>query len=107
PLQVSRAGQRTAQEHLHRDKATEADLPGFVNHAHSAAGDFLKQFILAALPRELELRHQRPDGARLQVQRAAESADRAKALRGMGGRGRSALWTARGRWHRGLLVVGY
>src|SRR5207253_3192544 len=79
----------------------------FTNDAHSASGDFLKEFVLARLSRELVLRHQRPDGARLQFQRAAEGAERAKTLRGIGGQGRSAFRTAHRRGHRCLRVVGY
>ena len=101
-----RCGTIGAQEFEGND-AIEADLAGFINDAHSAAGDFRKQLVFARLPRKVVLKDQRPGGARLQFQRAAEGADRAKALRGIGGQGRLALRTGRRRGHRCPLVVGY
>ena len=35
------------QDHFQCDDAVEADLPGLVNHAHSATGDFFEQFVVA------------------------------------------------------------
>lgn len=33
-------GQRAGEEELHREVAVQAKLPGAIDHAHAAAGDF-------------------------------------------------------------------
>ena len=41
--------QLTSQDHLESDDAVQAYLPGLVDHAHAAAGDFFQQFIIAEI----------------------------------------------------------
>ena len=47
PLHVCGAGQLAGQNHLHGDGAIQTDLAGAIDYAHSAAGDFLQQFVVA------------------------------------------------------------
>jgi len=54
-----RAGQRTEQEKLHRDDAVQADLPGSIDNAHSAATDFLHKFVVGEAAQGGELREWR------------------------------------------------
>src|SRR5262245_24967636 len=49
-LDVGDAGELTGQDHLYRDRSMKADLPRLVDHAHSTAGDFLEEFVVAEMP---------------------------------------------------------
>ena len=48
-LHVCGAGQLAGKDHFDGNGAVEADLPGFINHAHAAAGDLLQQFVIAEI----------------------------------------------------------
>ncbi len=49
PLDEFGRGQAAGQDHLEGDKTVQTDLPGLVDHAHGAAGDFLDQFVIAEI----------------------------------------------------------
>ena len=46
-LHVVRVGQPAGEDHLKRDRAIERDLAGAIHDAHTAAGHFDEQFIIA------------------------------------------------------------
>ena len=46
-LDVVLAGQRPLEDHLHRDDAVQADLPGLIDDAHAASGDLVEQLVVA------------------------------------------------------------
>ena len=52
PRKVGRRRELAAENHLHRDHAVEASLPGPIDDAHSAAAQLGEQFIIADRSRE-------------------------------------------------------
>ena len=46
-LHLGLAGEQAGQQHLERDGTVEADLPGAIDNAHAAAGEFAEQFVVA------------------------------------------------------------
>ena len=52
PLHELRAGERTEEQHLHRDDAVQAYLPRPIDNAHPASRDFFQQFVIAERARE-------------------------------------------------------
>ncbi len=54
-LNIGFAGQLTGEDHLHRDQAIETDLAGFPDHAHSPAGDFFDEFIVAEVTQDFRI----------------------------------------------------
>ena len=47
PFHKLRTGERTKQQHLHRDDAVQAQMSRPINNAHAAARDFFEQFVIA------------------------------------------------------------
>ena len=77
-------GMGIEEEHLDRHDSIEADLAGFVDYAHAAAGDFLQQFVITEIARQhrssASLRAS-PLSVFLCLQRPIERAMRAKRFR--------------------------
>src|SRR5207249_9058529 len=48
-----RIGELTVQQHLHRDKAIEAELSRAIDHAHSASANFFQQFVITEVTNRL------------------------------------------------------
>ena len=54
-----RTGQRTQQQHFHRDNAAQAHLPRLINNAHPAPRDFFEQFVITEGARQWQPRRRR------------------------------------------------
>jgi hypothetical protein len=61
-LDLGGTGQLTGQDHLHRDRPVQTDLPGLIDHTHAPARDFFQQFIVPEATDRSPIRWERGQG---------------------------------------------